>query len=87
MAASPLPFESDPEMLALFDGSAPTSPLAPLCAMMGVPVAFYWLTAVAGAASVLFPRVYTGYATADDHRAERARRHRDGFPVGHRVAA
>ena len=77
--ANPLPFESDPELLALLDGPAPTSPLAPLCAMMGVPVAFYWLTAIAGAASVLFPRIHTGYANEDDRRSERARRYRDGL--------
>jgi hypothetical protein len=79
MATPPLPFESDPELLALLDGPAPTSPLAPLCAMMGVPVAFYWLTAIAGAASRLFPRVSTGYMPEDQRRNVRYRRHCDGL--------
>ena len=38
-----LPFESDPELVELFDAAAnPPSPLTELCAMLGVSVDFYF---------------------------------------------
>ncbi len=81
-------FESDPELLSLIERCAgwPRSPLAPLCAVMGVTVEFYWALTVRSFDGFLFPRVATGYANEADRRAERARRHRDGLHVEWRAA-
>ncbi len=60
---------TDPEFLALLDAPAPTSPLAPLCAMMGIEIETYWTMVIASKAAKLFPRVHTGYAPKVQRRA------------------